>query len=299
MFKVLALMRIFLLLCCVCDVSQTLFAQKNLNILSSSTLPTGINAASYTYTDSLSLHKSLLRLVSDLHQRAYLEASVDSTALRDSILQVWLHLGPPYQWGSLKLEGIPAEWTQGANAILRSKKSMIDLNKLESVKKELVQQAANAGYPFAQVRLDSLVATPGILEGVLRLEKGNLYRFDTLILRGDAHIVPAYLRKYLGLQNKQLYDQSKLSRIRERIQELPFLQMKTAPEVEFIGSRALVVLELQRQKASRFDFIIGILPNSQQSKRKQRQNQKQRRKQKQRPQPFQRRPARPTENTTG
>jgi outer membrane protein assembly factor BamA len=267
MFKVLALTRIFLLLCCVCDVSQTLFAQKKLNIVSPSTLPTGINAASYTYTDSVSLNNSLLRLVSDLHQRAYLEASVDSTGLRDSILQVWLHLGPPYQWGSLKLEGIPAEWTQGANAILRSKKSMIDLNKLESVKKELVQQAANAGYPFAQVRLDSVVAMPGILEGVLRLEKGNLYRFDTLILRGDAHIAPAYLRKYLGLQNKQLYDQSKLSRIRERIQELPFLQMKTAPEVEFIGSRALVVLELLRQKASRFDFIIGVLPNSQQSKK--------------------------------
>ena len=260
-------MRIILLLCCFSDVSAALFAQKTLNIRSILPLPSSLNATAYGYTDSLSLQNSLQRLISDLQQRAYLEASVDSLTYQDSIAQAWLHLGPAYRWARLRTNDIPSEWRRNTDAHLRSKGGWVDLTKLEAFKKELVQNATNQGYPFAQIRLDSVKLSPGYLDATLRLDKGNLFRFDTLLLRGDANISPAYLQRYLGLQGKQLYDQSRVENIRERIQELPFLQLRNDPEVEFIGSRALVVLELDRQKASRFDFIIGVLPNSQQVKR--------------------------------
>lgn len=267
MFKVLDSLRLILLLCCLCDVSQMLWAQKKLNLQSDAPLPADFNLSAYTYTDSLSLHSSIQRLVFDLQQRAYLEASVDSVTYRDSSALAWLHLGLPYRWGQLVPRGIPPDWWRSAAADLVKKKGGFDLTKLEQTQKALLRQATSQGYPFAQIRLDSVQVRPGRFTAQMRLDKGDLIYFDTLLIRGDANIAPTYLQSYLGFQRKQVYDQSRVERIRERIQELPFLQLKSDPEIEFIGSRALVVLNLTRQKASRFDFIIGVLPNSQQVKK--------------------------------
>jgi outer membrane protein assembly factor BamA len=267
MFKVLGSLRLILLLCCLGDVSQMLWAQKKLDLQSDAPLPAGLSLSNYTYTDSLSLQFSLQRLVLDLQQRAYLEASVDSIRYRDSSAVAWLHLGPTYRWGQLSPRGIPADWWRNATNELQKKKGGFDLSKLEQAQKTVLRQATNEGYPFAQIRLDSVQVHPGRFDAQMVLDKGDLIYFDTLLIRGDANIAPSYLQSYLGFQRKQLYDQSRVERIRERIQELPFLQLKSDPEVEFIGSRALVVLDLVRQKASRFDFIIGVLPNSQQVKR--------------------------------
>lgn len=267
MFKVLGFLRWILLLCCVCDVCAGLWAQKKLQIQSDQPLPSDLNLNTYLYTDSLSLQNSLQNLLLDLRQRAYLEASIDSVTYRDSSAMAWLYLGTPYAWEKLLPVGIPPEWWREVQQSLLKKKQGLNPAKLTEVQSTLLRLAGNQGYPFAQIRLDSVQVRPGTVAAQLVLDKGDLIRFDTLLVRGDGNIAPSYLQRYLGLQSRQLYDQSRIERIRERIQELPFLQLKSDPEVEFIGSRALVILDLTRQKASRFDFIIGILPNSQQVNR--------------------------------
>jgi len=125
MFKVLGSLRLILLLCCLCNVSQMLWAQKKLNLQSDAPLPTGFNLSAYTFTDSLSLQSSLQRLVLDLQQRAYLEASVDSVRYRDSSAVAWLYLGPPYRWGQLTPRGIPTDWWRNATNDLQKKKDWV------------------------------------------------------------------------------------------------------------------------------------------------------------------------------
>lgn len=267
MFKVLGLSRWILLLCCICDVCPGLWAQKKLQIHSSQALPADLNLNAFQYTDSLSLQKKLQNLLQELRQRAYLEASIDSVTYRDSSALAWVHLGNPYAWKKLIPVGIPPDWWRSVEQEVLKKKAGINPSKLSEIQTALLRQAGNGGYPFAQIRMDSVQVFPGSLAAQLVLDKGDLIRFDTVMVRGDGNIAPAYLQRYLGIQNRQLYDHSRVERIRERIQELPFIQLKSDPEVEFIGSRALVVLDLTRQKASRFDFIIGILPNSQQVNR--------------------------------
>lgn len=267
MFKVLALSRWILLLCCLCDVYSGLWAQKKLQIQSDQALPADLNLNTFQYTDSLSLQNSLQNLLQALRQRAYLEASIDSITYSDSSALAWVHLGRFYAWEKLIPVGIPPDWWRSVEQEIMKKKSVLNPDKLSGIQNTLLRQAGNAGYPFAQIRLDSVQVLPRSLVAQLVLNKGDLIRFDTIMVRGDGNIAPTYLQRYLGIQSRQLYDHSRVERIRERIQELPFVQLKADPEVEFIGSRALVVLDLTRQKASRFDFIIGILPNSQQVNR--------------------------------
>lgn len=56
-------------------------------------------------------------------------------------------------------------------------------------------------------------------------------------------------------------------RIRERIRALPYLQLVKDPEVRFSLGRAEVILPLSARNASRFDFLIGVLPNNLQTNR--------------------------------
>ncbi|MBK8568144.1 MAG: hypothetical protein IPN76_33770 [Saprospiraceae bacterium] len=46
-------------------------------------------------------------VIAQLQAQSYLEASVDSTHRQDSILTAWLHVGPSYEWASIRNGNVP------------------------------------------------------------------------------------------------------------------------------------------------------------------------------------------------
>lgn len=51
-------------------------------------------------------------------------------------------------------------------------------------------------------------------------------------------------------------------RVRTRLQELPFLKEKENVTVNFLGDKASVNLFLEKKNASRFDVLLGVLPDN-------------------------------------
>ncbi|MEK7257154.1 MAG: BamA/TamA family outer membrane protein, partial [Bacteroidota bacterium] len=100
------------------------------------------------------------------------------------------------------------------------------------------------------------------IEAAIFLEKGKLFFFDTLALTGDVKISKAYLRNYLGIKPGEPYSRRKVLKIRDRLRELPFLQEKSNATITFQNDRATVGLNLAKKKASRFDFLLGVLPDN-------------------------------------
>lgn len=237
-------------------------AQQVLLVQSTDPLPRSPSLAS-SFNDSLSLKGGVRNYVADLLKLGYYEVSLDSLTRRDSTWTAYLHLGKPYVWQKIDLDEVPQDWLRAAGwqASWQGRKPWA-LEELQAFRKKLGQTAANRGYPFVQVKLDSLLVSPGQMQGKLQLDKGPLIRFDTLLISGEVSISNAYLSRYLGFRSGDLYDQSKLLRIRERLLELPYLQLRGEPGLEFFPGKAKVLLDLEKQKASRFDFIIGLLPNS-------------------------------------
>ncbi len=237
-------------------------AQQLLLVQSTDPLPRSPSLAN-RFNDSLSLKGVVRNYVADLLKLGYYEVSLDSLTRLDSTWIAHLHLGKPYVWQKIDLAEVPQEWLRAAGwqASWQGRKPWT-LDELQAFRKKLGQTAANRGYPFVQVKLDSLLVSPGQMQGKLRLDKGPLIRFDTLLISGEVSISNAYLSRYLGFRSGDLYDQSKLLRIRERLRELPYLQLRGEPNLEFFPGKAKVLLDLEKQKASRFDFIIGLLPNS-------------------------------------
>ena len=105
------------------------------------------------------------------------------------------------------------------------------------------------------------------LVGYYMWKRGDLYTFDDLTIEGNANVSETYLSSYLGLKPGTPYDQRKILRVRDRIRELPFLQSRRDLSVTFEGEKAKLNLFVDKKQASRFDFLIGVLPSSAQTGR--------------------------------
>jgi outer membrane translocation and assembly module TamA len=244
-----------------------LHAQQRLEIQSPTPLPSSFSIKK-SFPDSASLTRAIDDALLQLQLGGYLAASVDTLEHQDSLWLAKLHLGAIYQWRALQNGNLPESWLRSAGfrEVLYRRRT-INPEVLQNLSTRLLKAASNVGFPFAAIRLDSFKLHDQQLEARLFVEKGPLILFDSLKVTGDVKISKNYLANYLGLRIGRAYDQSLVLRIRERLRELPFLQSQKDPTVAFTPGRARVNLELQRQRASRFDFLIGVLPNSAQVNR--------------------------------
>ncbi|MCB0518031.1 MAG: BamA/TamA family outer membrane protein [Lewinellaceae bacterium] len=216
------------------------------------------------FPDSLSLAKEIENVLFQLHGQSYLEASFDSLHFQDSLATAWLHLGRRYQWGSLRNGNVEEGFLNqsGFKEKLYRHKNF-DYLQLRKLQDKLLQQAENNGYPFAAVRLDSIGFDGNRAEAMLFMEKGRAVFFDSLNVEGDAKISTGYLRSYLGIKPGAAYSRKKVLKIKDRLRELPFVAAQRNATIRFLDDRANLRLYLARKKASRFDFLLGVLPDNQ------------------------------------
>lgn len=229
---------------------DTFFLQKNLEYQT-------------LFFDSISLKSELKQILIQLNSQSFLEASVDRLEKKDSTFFAHLHIGNVYEWANLKNGNVEKAFLSQVGFLekLYQKKPFSYLE-LANLQEKLLEYAENNGYPFASVWLDSIRIIDQKIEAQIFIKKGNIVTLDSLKMTGDAKISKTYLSNYLGLKEGSLYNKKKILEIRDRIRELPFLKEKSPPTVTFLENKATVNLFLNRKKASRFDFLIGFLPNN-------------------------------------
>ena len=218
---------------------------------------------SNVFTDSSSVKPTLDNLIRQLHSKAYLEASLDTLAQKDSLFLAYLHIGKMYQWAQLESGNVEEVFLQQIGFRERFyQKKPFHYSKLIQLQDKLLQYAENNGYPFAKVWLDSILIKNNTVSAQLFMEKNQLILIKDLKIEGDIRISKVYLENYLGLKTGSLYDHSKILRIRDRLRELPFIQAKKEPSLLFEENQATIKLNLEKKRASRFDFLIGVLPQN-------------------------------------
>ena len=216
------------------------------------------------YADSLTAFNASKKLIEQLQSQNYLLASIDSFWLENGVANASIFVGKQFGWIHLKTENIPES--------LRSKvgfrtnnfeKSPFNLLKINELKEKMLVEFENNGSPFAQIFIDKIQVENGQVSGVLKAETGPQIFFNKLDDFGEVEISKRYLEKYLGIEENQPFDRSKVLNIRNRIRELPFLKEAESAKINFLFDRAEVKLDLTPVNASRFDFVIGVLPNNQ------------------------------------
>lgn len=206
--------------------------------------------------------REINHLLQELYEESYLQATFDSLVSDSTHMKAYLQLGKQLRMASLSNGNIEEGVLNhvGFRERLFNNKPF-RIREIRKLQERLLEYAENSGYPFAMVKLDSFKMEGNEVFAKIFLYRNKQVILDSIILSGDAEITQTYIYNYLGLKPGDLYDESVIQKISIRIKELPFLQEGAPTKIIFVSGKARVYLYLEPMKASRFNFMIGFLPN--------------------------------------
>ena len=214
-------------------------------------------------SDTASLDAELVSLILQLQGKAYLSASVEQIHWGDSVVTADFYIGETYEWARLKNNNVDPVFLNGIGYRERLYQSKpFRYTEIRLLQESLLEYAEDNGFPFATVWLDSILIQDSKVTARLNMQKGPLVLMDGINQIGDVKISDYYLQNYLGLKPGILYSRKKVEQVRNRLKELPFLSEKKDATLTFKGDKAVTNLFLQKKKASRWDFLLGVLPRS-------------------------------------
>lgn len=222
------------------------------------------------YNNSLELAElknELSNILAHLHQKAFLTATTDSIVIDSSHYHVFIHLGKIYKWTSLTNKNIDEEILSkiGYRDKVYNNRPFSE-KQLKNFFKKVILFYENHGYPFASIKLDSIQIEGNKLSAQLYLEKNRLYKIDSVIIKGNATISDQYIKNYIKIKDGDIYNEESIRKISARIKELPFVTEEKKWKVVFTEDKSKVILFLKKKQASRFDGVLGVIPDEETGK---------------------------------
>jgi len=218
-----------------------------------------------SFKDRAGCTEYIFKLTDILRNKGFTSASIDSVQMDSSAAFLQLYIGERFTWSQIRTRPIDV-------GILESSgwdtKKMVGkpatLEHFHSEEMELLNWLENNGYPFAKISLDSVAISSGAINGVLNIEKGPLYKIDSIRINGSAKISVDFMERYLGIPEGSIYRKDRLLSISRRILELPFVQEERPWNVNMLGTGSILNLYLKPKKSSQIDALVGFMPNNNQ-----------------------------------
>jgi translocation and assembly module TamA len=214
--------------------------------------------------DTTLAKKRLNRFIENLREAGFAESSVDHYEHKQDSIGLHLFLGPFYQLEKLELVNLSDE----AEQYLRktdlprpfSRKNIT--TQLESI---LYGYQAK-GYPFAafsapentirQIGQDSV----GISQRYV-FDHGDLVKIDSINLRGKLREPEKLIYQLIHVKPGDYYRQNYIDQIPRLLDNTPYFERTSPPAIRFLPTgNAVLDLRLKRQRAGKFDLLLGLLP---------------------------------------
>ncbi len=245
-----------------------LYAQKNysLHVISidkDSLFLTRDMAYKRLFSDTFTRNAEMKSLLTRIYKNGFLEATFEDFESDSTRLTAHLRAGKKWQWTSLQNGDVDDAILSriGFKEKLYDKKPFRP-DQVGALMNAILTYCEDNGYPFASVKLDSISEQDQQLMAYIFLQKNKLITIDSITIKGDVKIANAYLANYLGFRFPSVYREDLILKMGTKVRELPFCSETHAPQITFIGDHAVITLFLKKKNASRFDFVLGILPNS-------------------------------------
>ena len=209
----------------------------------------------------LEVQKIKNRLLSEGH----LLANIDNLQLNQDTLLAVINVGDKYSWLALGTNNIPEEMLSKAGYRKRDFRGTEFSGKaFARLITRLLDDAANNGYPFANLQLIEVEVKKNSLRGVLDYEPGPIIYYDSLTVSPQDLIKPKFLASYLATKKGTLFQLGDLAQIENAIDRLPYCRLTDSIQIKFQNNLCNISLNLEPIKANKIDAIIGFLPNQKQ-----------------------------------
>lgn len=221
------------------------------------------------YLDSLQMITKLNNLLGQYHASGYITAQKDSMACKQDSCSIFIYKGQKYLIKQIDI-GLEHKTILESNGFrkLNFEGKSPDTLLLKNMVKQLVSHQNNIGYPFAYAQMDKLRFDVDGIRGRINVVPGRKIFFDTIAFTGALSLKPQFFSRMFRIEYGKPYDHSKVLELNTKFKNLPYLQSKGEPRIQFINDKAIILLDLEPKKANRFDFIFGILPNTSNSQQR-------------------------------
>lgn len=220
--------------------------------------------AKKTVRDSLAVLKEIARIENTLIASGYLTANAEEITFEGKKSQAIFYVGPLFKWANISKGNVDDE------ALIKSgyrnkilDKKPITPKGIANLHQSLITHYENNGYPFISSRITNIsYVDSSKLTGSLKIDKGPLIKIDSVVILGNAKISKTYMVNYIGIKEGDIYDQSKLNAVDNRLKELAFIKPFKGAQVGFTRKHTKLYLYLNHRNASKFNGILGVLPDN-------------------------------------
>ena len=218
------------------------------------------------FSDRFSGEQALNRWLSDARGAGYVALSVDSLIWGDRSAYLVLFMGERYRWGKLALGEVDRDWLRLTGwGEQFSEGALFDWSDWSDWQRRCLDRLENSGYPFAKVGLTDVEMERDTVRAKLLLDKGMLYRIDSIRVYGDLRIAPMFLNRYLMIAAGEPYSREKLMRVDGLLRALPYLELEKASDLSWLATGSVLNVYLRPKRSSQINALIGFLPNNEQT----------------------------------
>jgi len=217
------------------------------------------------FSTRLACVEYVTKLPAFLQAKGFVTASLDSISFDSTSANLVVYLGQQYKWAHINT-GVADPHVlalSGWNEKMFSNKP-INFDQLKIFQERMLVYLENNGYPFAKIFLDSIRLHDDSVSAHLIVDKGPLYRIDSLRVFGNARISNDFLQRYLEIPNGSIYNREKLVAIPKKLRELSFVEEEQASNMSLLGTGSVLNLYLKQKRSSQVNAIVGFLPNNDQ-----------------------------------
>jgi len=207
-------------------------------------------------------------LTDSMQYQGFLEYAVDSIKSADDKTYLFIHQGPLYYWRTIQRPS--TQKTQSAilfdfgnweTIIRKNIGKPATMASRDWLLNEINALVTTQGFPFARTSLNILQTENGKIDARIEVNFGTFVRFDSILLKGEKPLATSFLFRYLDFKKGAAFSTEMLEKIKSRIGALPYVELLDAKPV-LSGQQMNWVLNLKKKTASRFDFLIGLLPGA-------------------------------------
>ncbi|MBK8698961.1 MAG: hypothetical protein IPN29_05230 [Saprospiraceae bacterium] len=206
--------------------------------------------------DSLFISNAALKYVTDQRNKGFAFCNIDSISFKSDNCHLWIFTGKQYKLAVVLPESSVEDLKYDRPIALQFPDSIF----FRRLADDWLKAYLNNGYPFARAEIHNLITGGDSIMSKLHIEKGQYITFDTITLHGSLAISPTFLQHYLDILQGDPYNQNKVNNLVRLLSDLNFAATDSLPFVRFTGEKASVHLFLRPKPASRFDFILGLVP---------------------------------------
>ncbi|GAB3231593.1 hypothetical protein J0A67_17705 [Algoriphagus aestuariicola] len=200
---------------------------------------------------ALMLTDSLTRL---FHRGGFLEGRFNERIQGDTLTLHW-DSGRLFRWEKIDLGNVPP------NIVAQLGTPNLSYPAPYRWMEEGLKLSENNGYPFAELKIDSLEIRDSFLSGKITYVAGPYITWDSLEIAGESKTKATYLQLISGLAPGSPFSQEELENATMTLRKSPYFTLVGSPYLSFQTQQAKPIFTLQDRRVNVFDGVVGLLPN--------------------------------------